>query len=253
LGYGPDGTLWGGEFLVADLESCRRVGHLRPCPMPGGAAPIREPWRMGVAWALLSLGTDAALRHCSRLDPRAALVADLVESPGAPLTTSVGRLFDAVAALVGVRSTVSYEGQAAIELEALARTVPAGKAPPYPVERAWEDGKLVLDPRPLIASVLKGREKGTPVAQIAASFHEGLALGVVTAAVELARVNGQQAVALSGGVFQNARFSELVYEGLVEAGLTVLVHRAVPPNDGGISVGQAAIAAFAPRPPEVSA
>jgi len=169
------------------------------------------------------------------------------------LTTSVGRLFDAVAALIGVRSTVSYEGQAAIELEALARTIPTGEAPPYPVEQAWEDGKLVLDPRPLIASVVEGREKGTPVDQIAASFHEGLARGAVAAAVELARANGQQTVALSGGVFQNARFSELVDEGLVNEGLTVLVHRAVPPNDGGISVGQAAIAATARRPPEVSA
>jgi hydrogenase maturation protein HypF len=253
LGYGADGTLWGGEFLVADLGSCRRVGHLWPCPMPGGAAPIREPWRMAVAWVLLSLGTDAAVRHGSQLDPRAPLVADLLKSRTAPLTTSAGRLFDAVAALVGVRSTVSYEGQAAIELEALARTIPAGEAPPYPMEQTWEDGKLVLDPRPLIVSVLEGREKGTPVAQIAASFHEGLARGAVAAAVELARVNNQQTVALSGGVFQNARFSELVNGGLASEGLTVLVHRTVPPNDGGISVGQAAIAATAHHPPQVSA
>ncbi|MGA2037593.1 MAG: carbamoyltransferase HypF [Acidimicrobiales bacterium] len=253
LGYGTDGMLWGGEFLVADLESCRRVGHLRPCPQPGGVAPIREPWRMAIAWALLSLGTDAALRLGSRLDPRAPLVVDLVQAGTGPWTTSVGRLFDAVAALVGVRSRVSYEGQAAIELEALARTIPPGDAPPYPVEQAWEDGKLVLDPRPLIASVIEGWGGGTPVAQLAASFHEGLARGAVAAAVELARVNSQQTVALSGGVFQNARFSELVNEGLANEGLTVLVHRTVPPNDGGISVGQAAIAAAAGRLPEVSA
>jgi len=252
LGYGTDGVLWGGEFLVADLESCRRVGHLKACPQPGGAAPIREPWRMAVAWSLLSLGAEAALRLGSDLDPRAPLVAALVEGKGVPLTTSMGRLFDAVAALLGVRSRVSYEGQAAVELEALARSIPCGGAPAYPVYRAWEEEKLVLDPRPLVAAVVEEREKGTPVEQVAASFHEGLARGTVEVAVELAGVNNQQTVALSGGVFQNARFSDLVREGLASRGLEVLVHRTVPPNDGGISLGQAAIAAMAPGPPQMS-
>ena len=148
LGYGTDGVLWGGEFLVADLESCRRVGHLKVCPQPGGAAATYEPWRMAIAWSVLSLGADAAVRLGSRLDPRASLVAELVETRTTPMTTSVGRLFDAVATMLGVRSRVSYEGQAAVELEALARTVPEGEAPPLPVDRAWEAGKLVLDPGP---------------------------------------------------------------------------------------------------------
>jgi len=252
LGYGTDGVLWGGEFLVADLESCRRVGHLKTCPQPGGAAPIHEPWRMAVAWSLLSLGADAALRLGSGLDPRAPLVVGLAESKAVQKTTSMGRLFDAAAALLGVRSRVSYEGQAAVELEALARTVPPGGAPPYPVDRAWEGGKLVLDPRPLITALVEGNERGTPVEQLAASFHEGLARGTVEVAVELARANSLPTVALSGGVFQNGRFSDLVSQGLVAHGLEVLVHRTVPPNDGGISLGQAAIASVSQHPPQMS-
>jgi hydrogenase maturation protein HypF len=164
----------------------------------------------------------------------------------------MGRLFDAAAALIGVRSRVSYEGQAAVELEALARTVPPGGAPPYPVDQAWEGGKLVLDPRPLMTALVEGCERGTPVEQLAASFHEGLARGTVAVAVELALANGLPTVALSGGVFQNGRFSDLVSEGLVAHGLEVLVHRRVPPNDGGISLGQAAIASVSQHPPQMS-
>ena len=122
LGYGTDGTLWGGEFLVADLVSSVRVGHLRPVGLPGGAAAIREPWRMAVVWTRLAFGADATRARLGAIEPR---VGQLLDSSRRlrPTTTSVGRLFDAVAALLGCRGKVSYEAQAAIELEALARTV----------------------------------------------------------------------------------------------------------------------------------
>ncbi len=244
LGMGTDGTLWGGEYLVANLEGFTRVGNLAPVALPGGAAAVRQPWRMALSWAHASLGADQALRLGLGMDERAADVLALVESGTAPVTTSVGRLFDAVAALIGVRLAVTYEGQAAIELEALASSVARDASAAYPVDRGWADGRLVLDPRPLVAAVVGDLGRAIPPAQVAAGFHRGLAEGAVSAAAELARLHGLGTVALSGGVFQNAKFSALVESGLRAHGLEVLVHQHVPPNDGGISVGQAAIAAL---------
>ncbi len=251
LGMGDDGVLWGGEFLLADLSGYRRVGHLRAAPLPGGAAAVREPWRMAVTWAQLAAGRASAVRHGERLDPRAGAVADLVgrAAEGAnavPATTSAGRLFDAVAALLGIRARVTYEGQAAIELEALAGTVGAPEAPCYPVGVTSDGGTTILDPAPLIAAVLSEIERGTPAPVIAAGFHRGLAEGTAALATTLAAQAGVGTVALSGGVFQNVRFSDLVETGLRRAGLAVLLHRRIPPNDGGVSVGQAAVAATAP-------
>ena len=168
------------------------------------------------------------------------------------LTSSVGRLFDAVAALVGLRSQVTYEGQAAIELEALARSVPRASAPSYPVEISQAgspDGLDMLDPSPLIATVLQEVEKGTDRAEIAAGFHEGLGRATAALGARLARRHGLDTVALSGGVFQNVRFSDIVEDALAAEGLSVLVHGWVPPNDGGISIGQAVIAALGPARP----
>lgn len=249
LGYGCDRALWGGEFLVADLTGFERVAHLRPVTLPGGAAAIREPWRMAVAWAHLAVGAAAAHREGVLFDERAGAVLDLVKGGRGPVTTSVGRLFDAVAALLGIRARVTYEGQAAIELEALARTVPRAEAPAYPVEILHSAGLPVLDPAPLIARVIAERERATPAAIVAAGFHEGLGRGAAGLASELARARNLDTVALSGGVFQNARLTDIVETELHDADLAVLLHREVPPNDGGISVGQAAIAATAERPP----
>lgn len=248
LGMGTDGTLWGGEWLVADLERFTRVGNLVPVALPGGAGAIRQPWRMAVSWACASLGADQALRLGLGMDGRAADVLALVESGRAPVTTSVGRLFDAVAALAGVRSAVTYEGQAAIELEALAAPVPIHQAPEYPVDRTWMEGRLVLDPAPLVAGVVTDLEKGIPAARVAAGFHRSMGQAAVSAAVELAGSHGLDTVALSGGVFQNARLSAVIEQGLRGCGLDVLVHQEVPPNDGGISIGQAAIAALGSSP-----
>jgi len=196
-----------------------------------------------VSWLCHGVGAERARREGQALDARSAAVVDLVERGAAPMTSSVGRLFDAVAALLGVRSCVTYEGQAAVELEALARSVPLGTAPAYPVALERTDGPLVLDPAPLVAAVLVDRDRGVDRRLVAAGFHEGIGRAGAEAAVVLARQRGLDSVALTGGVFQNARLTEVVETALRAAGLEVLVHRSVPANDGGISIGQAAVAA----------
>ncbi|MGH9190192.1 MAG: carbamoyltransferase HypF [Acidimicrobiales bacterium] len=244
LGMGTDHTIWGGELLVADLDGFRRVGHLRPVPLPGGNQAIREPWRMALSWVRTALGPDAAASYGNGADKRWAAVLDLVERPDALVTSSAGRLFDAVAALVGVRDRVTYEGQAAIELEARAFDEPLEGPGGYGVGMSRSDnGTLVVDPAPLIGKVLAEQALGTPVGRISAGFHAGLGLGVAAAAAELAAAEGLETVALSGGVFQNSRLTAIVETARVARGLLVLVHRHVPPNDGGVSVGQAAVAA----------
>jgi hydrogenase maturation protein HypF len=238
LGLGSDGTLWGGELLVADLRDFERVGHLVPITMPGGAAAIREPWRMGVAWA------HRASVASSFDDPRHDAVLDLVARGQGPTTTSVGRLFDAVAALLGMRPIVSYEAQAAVELEALARSVPRGEAPRFPVDVSRDSaGMVLIDPAPLVAALVDERSRGVAPALLAAGFHESLGRAAAQAATDAARSRGLRTVALTGGVFQNPRLAAVVEDALVRAGFEVLVHRVVPPNDGGISIGQAAVAA----------
>lgn len=200
---------------------------------------------MALTWAHAALGPAAAARYGETADERWRSVLALVEHPDTAVTSSAGRLFDAVAALLGLRSKMTYEGQAAIELEAAAAGVPHHAVDPYPaiIERGGE--LLVIDPSPLIARVVAERDLGTPVAAVSAAFHAGLGRTTVEAAVELAARHGLDTVALSGGVFQNTRLTEVVVHACREAGLSVLVHERVPPNDGGISIGQAAIAAFA--------
>ena len=257
LGYGTDGTLWGGEFLVADFDHFERAAHLRP------VAAAR--WDGGDPRALADgARLDGARRRPRRrrpdrsgarsaLERRARLALMDGQAALAGRTTSAGRLFDAVAALLGLRSRITYEGQAAIELETLARNVPRQDAPRYPadlVEAAGPGGLEVLDPAPLVATVLSEIDRGTDRAEIAAGFHEGLGRATAALAARLARRHGLDTVALSGGVFQNARLSDIVEDGLVAEGLTVLVHELVPPNDGGISIGQAAVAALGTRRPD---
>ncbi|HEV8625009.1 MAG TPA: carbamoyltransferase HypF, partial [Acidimicrobiia bacterium] len=235
LGYGPDGTIWGGELLVADLCGFERVGHLDPVPMPGGAAAIREPWRMAAAY----LGDDAPAPLRARHDEHWGAVVSLSRSGlSSPLTSSAGRLFDAVAALVGVRDTVNYEGQAAIELEQRADPAEAGA---YPM--AVADGPpLRLAGHDLVRAAAEDLAAGVPVPTIAARFHNGLTVAVVDVCVRLGEAHGLTTVALSGGVFQNLLLLGRVIDGLEGRGLRVLVHSRVPPNDGGISLGQAAVA-----------
>ncbi|HEY4897286.1 MAG TPA: carbamoyltransferase HypF [Solirubrobacteraceae bacterium] len=240
-GYGLDGTIWGGELLVGGLRGFRRAGHLRPVRMPGGERAVTEPWRMACAWLAESAGgavpeLPAALAGAVEEHRWAAVGRLASDAALAPVTTSMGRLCDAVAALSGVRGEVSYEGQAAIELEAAADRTERGG-----YEILWEDG--VLDPRPAIGALCADVAAGLSTGVISARFHRGLAAATVRACAELAAEEGTGQVVLAGGVFQNRILLESVSNGLLEAGLSVLVPERLPPNDGAISFGQAAVAA----------
>jgi hydrogenase maturation protein HypF len=228
-GYGADGTVWGGEILLGGLGGYERAGHLRPVRMPGGEAAIRAPWRMACAW-LAEAGVATPLPG---VDPeRWAQVAQLARTGlASPVTTSAGRLCDAVAALCGVRLTVTYEGQAAIELEAAADV---RETAAYPLAAD-------LDARPTILAITEDLGRGVPVATISARFHNALA--DATAAALLA-VEAPVAV-LSGGVFQNELLLARTAAALEAGGVEVLIPRRLPANDGGLSYGQAAIAAAA--------
>jgi hydrogenase maturation protein HypF len=243
-GYGTDGIVWGGEILFGGLSDCERIGHLRPVRMPGGAAAIREPWRMACAWLAESDGAVPVLPPtlAGSVDPgRWKAVAALVRTGTAsPLTTSMGRLCDAVAALCGLRTRVGYEGQAAIELE-LAADPRVEDGYPFPVQTDGET--LVLDGRALIRAVCADLEASVPVGTVSARFHNGVADATAEVCAGAARRRGVEAVVLSGGVFQNVWLLERTAAGLARAGMRVLVPERLPPNDGGISYGQAAVGA----------
>jgi hydrogenase maturation protein HypF len=247
FGYGTDGTLWGGELLVCDLVRARRVGRLLPVALPGGSQAVREPWRMAVAWLAATGGDQLVADEAEHLgfEARWPAVLALCRAPGTLRTSSAGRLFDAVAALLGVRQRVSYEGQAAVELEALAATVDPGAVPVLPMAVRGGRGQApaVLDPRGLLRALVADRHRGVPAAVLAAAFHRSLAEGTARLAGALAARFHLDRVALSGGVFQNVLLSEWLVRALEGRGLEVLAHRQLPPNDGSISIGQAAVAA----------
>ncbi|MDP8967361.1 MAG: carbamoyltransferase HypF, partial [Actinomycetota bacterium] len=239
-GYGTDGTVWGGELLVGGLDRSERRGRIRPIRMPGGERAIAEPWRMAAAW-LTELRAPLPPAFDAIAQPRWNMVARMASNGmGSPLTSSAGRLFDAVAALCGVRLEVSYEGQAAIELEALAdrRAVD-----PYPLELEHHAPSIALDVRPTILAVLGDLAADVPVSTISARFHAGLAAATVEAVVLVAGREELDLAVLSGGVFQNRLLLELTAAGLEGAGLRVLVPEKLPPNDGQIAFGQVAVAA----------
>jgi len=250
LGYGPDGTIWGGELLVADLESFRRVGHLELVPMPGGTAAIKEPWRMAAAWldAAFEGRVPQRLNVVGRNRARWERVVALARSGTAsPATSSAGRLFDAVAAILGVRDTINYEGQAAVELEQLADP---SETAAYRVRITGPDvdgGLLRLGGTDLVRAVVSDVTAGVAAPLVAARFHNGLAGATVAACQQLRDTTGLGTAALSGGVFQNMLLLERTVAALEQEGFRVLVHSRVPPNDGGISLGQAAVAAARDR------
>ncbi len=238
-GYGDDGTIWGGEFMIADYADYERVAHLKPLPLPGGDAAIREPARVACAYLLasgLALAPDLApVAHLSD-EARRVISQQIERNINTPLTSSAGRLFDAVAALLGICQTVSYEGQAAIELEAVADPDAVGLYPLPVSEREIALG-------PLLAAVVADLHAGEPIATIAGRFHNSIAALIVSVCQRLARTNKLDRVALSGGVFQNTLLLDKTVPSLEAAGLHVYTHRRVPPNDGGLALGQAAIAA----------
>jgi hydrogenase maturation protein HypF len=243
-GYGTDGTVWGGEFLFGDIRTCTRVGTLVAVPLPGGAAAIRQPWRMACAWLWAALGEAPALPRslAGSVSERAwGQVSRLAQTGMAsPMTTSMGRLCDAVGALCGIRAEVTYEGQAAIELEAACERSERGA---YEMPVHATGAMALIDPRPAIAAVATDVATGVPVGSIAARFHSGVARATVDMCVTLAAAHGAEQIALSGGVFQNLRLLESVSAALHAAGLRVLVPRRLPVNDGGIAYGQASVAA----------
>jgi hydrogenase maturation protein HypF len=249
-GYGPDGTIWGGEFLHVTEAGWRRVARLRPFRLPGGEAAVREPRRAALGLLHELLGEACFERR--DLAPVAAFAAGelrvlatmIARGVNAPVTSSAGRLFDGVAALCGLCQVGSYEGQAAAGLEAVATARPDGAAYPFP-RRAGEDGTtcLEVDWRPAIAALIGDIEAGAAVGVISARFHAGL----VRAIVEVARHAGQSVVALTGGCFQNVRLTEAAIQALERAGYRPLCHRRVPPNDGGIAFGQAVWASWMER------
>ncbi|MBK1717081.1 carbamoyltransferase HypF [Thiocystis violacea] len=252
LGLGDDGTLWGGEFLLGDYRDYRRVGHLKPVAMPGGTQAILEPWRNLLAQLEAADGWDAMrarypdLEVTRRLsDKPIELIQTLIERGlNAPRSSSAGRLFDAVAAALGLGGErVTYEGQAAIELEALATGAIDASTPGYPCRLDQESSAWQLDAAPLWGALFTDLAQGVAPARIAARFHVGFADAIVDTAVRLARTHGVTTVALSGGVFQNRILMESVTKGLSAAGLNPLGQRHVPSNDGGLALGQASVAA----------
>ncbi|MBU6228993.1 MAG: carbamoyltransferase HypF [Cyanobacteria bacterium REEB459] len=262
LGYGEAGQLWGGEFLLADYRHYRRLAYLKPIPLLGGSQAIRQPWRSTYAHLVTALGgwprlkaafADLPLVAFLDRQPRSLLDTLLTQGLHCPLSSSAGRLFDAVAAALGIcQQEVSYEGQAAMELAAqvspadlaavggtgyrfrVGRAVPGADPEAYP---------LVVDPTPLWWALLKDLQRQTPLGLMAARFHLGLAEAIAGLAVQLARQQHLTTVALSGGVWQNQLLLNQVRQQLQAAGLTVLSHSQVPANDGGLSLGQALVAA----------
>jgi len=247
-GFGEDGTIWGGEFLLCDETDFLRVGHLAPVRQPGGDRCAREGWRMALAY-LQALGMGAERMPdwlhgtaCAPEPRQWRLVARLSERfAGVPLTSSAGRLFDAVASLLGVAHTSSFEASAAMRLEAVARTVSPARVSPIAI--ALRGTPLVLDTTALVGELVERYRSGRGHPELAAVFHESLALAVTAACAQLAESSGVRRVALSGGVFQNALLLARTLELLEQRGLDGYTNRSVPANDGGVSLGQALVAA----------
>jgi hydrogenase maturation protein HypF len=236
-GYGTDGTIWGGEFLVGDYRQFRRAAHLRNVGMPGGEQAIRQPWRMAASHLADSGCESPAWVQRQSASWLQATSKMLTSGFNTHVTSSAGRLFDAVASLIGVRDACSYEGQAAVELESLAAS--ASEDGVYP----WSFEEPVIDTRPLIRAVVDDVNRGVAAAAIARRFHEVMADLIAGVCKRLADETGLDAVVLSGGVFLNALLAGLAKQQLTKQGLRVFTHRHVPPNDGGLSLGQLAVAA----------
>ena len=258
-GYGTDGTIWGGELLFVDPKAAGeeryggRIGRLAPFPLPGGEAAIREPWR--IASGFMGLPEAEGLRGRFAEDMHALLRADgkraihdaileMVRREATPMTSSCGRLFDALSALLGLCPSVTYEGQAAIRLEAQ-QDLSVTTSAPFPIRE--RGGLLELDTAAFFLHLLELRRAGVPVPDLARRFHLGLTEGLAELALSGARRCGVRTVALSGGVFHNRTIALLLPEALARRGLVPLTHHALPPGDGGLSYGQAAWASHVLR------
>jgi len=251
-GYGTDGTIWGGELLIGGYGGFRRAAHFRTVRLPGGDTAVREPWRMALAYLYQAYDSAAnnidhpVVRYLTKSE-HAVFAAMLAKGINAPFTSSCGRLFDAIAALLNIRHFVSYDGQAAIELEALAETSDTDDdCFPFDITPT-SNGPLQIDFTPLFPAILSALQVGSSPAAIARRFHTTVAQAALEACLSIARATGLERVVLSGGVFQNRLLTEMVYTGLTKSGLQVFTHRLAPPNDGCIALGQAAIAGWHTR------
>jgi hydrogenase maturation protein HypF len=237
-GYGTDGAVWGGEVMLANYKGFQRLAQLKYVPLAGGDISVLRPYRMALAhlWAAgIAWEPDLAPVSACPPDELKALSHQLETGFGCVPTSSMGRMFDAVSALAGVRQVVAYEAQAAIELEGLSRGIDCGEsAYAFNVDR--EEATTLIDPAPVLHAVLRDQRAGVPANMIGARFHHAVADLVVEIACQ--QRDPSQIVALSGGVFQNVLLLALTLKGLHARGVHVITHRTVPPNDGGIALGQ---------------
>jgi hydrogenase maturation protein HypF len=253
-GYGLDGAIWGGEFLIGDYHDFKRFAHLRYVGMPGGEQAVREPWRMAASYLLEANVTCSAFE--GRLSaPALKTVRRMIERRfNTPLTSSAGRLFDAVASLIGLRDRVSYEGQAAMQLEWLASDVPESGSYPFEmttaIESASNEDEIILDTTPMIRAIAHDVTVGIASESIARRFHSTLVDLISAVCLRLRKSTGIKSVVFSGGVFMNALLSLEAADRLSGEGFTVYRHRLVPANDGGLSLGQLAVAASQLTPTE---
>ena len=243
-GYGPDGTIWGGEFLIADLRTYQRLGRFSIFPLPGNEAAIRQPWRIALALTDQAVDDPAIIDSLfSEIPPNARqlILAQTQRALNTPQTSSAGRLFDAVAALIGLCKEVTYEGQAAMELETLART--ATPATPWPISIHQNQNLYEIPVEAIIRAVIQDMQQGVSPNVIAARFHQTLITLGVDMATVLSEKTGLREIALSGGCFYNRLLLDGLYHNLQARGFVVYTHHQVPAGDGGLALGQAVIAA----------
>jgi hydrogenase maturation protein HypF len=249
-GYGTDGAIWGGELLIGDYDGFERAGQLAYFRLPGGDKAVKEPYRVALALLLQAYGSldGIELPVVARRDEQERQVLSRMVERGvhSPVTSSMGRLFDGVAALIGVREHIRYEAQAAIELEQLVE--PGAWADPLPWELGLQDGRLVVDPRPLVRALVDELTSGrASQSELSLRFHCTVVDMVRAACRALRERTGVSTVVLSGGVFLNQFLLSGSYDALLAAGFDVRTHRRVPTNDGGVALGQAAIAGWRAR------
>jgi hydrogenase maturation protein HypF len=247
LGYGPDGTLWGGELLQVDVAGFVRLAHLERVPLPGGDAAAREPWRMAAVWLARAFPEGAPpLAWHRRRDPArlSAVLAMAARGVASPLTSSCGRLFDAVASLLDLVDEASHEAEAPLALESAAADGAIAPLEIDPAPRVPRPGAqpAVIEVAPLLRAIVTARARGAQAAPLAAAFHEALAARLAATAAAFARRLGLRSVVLTGGCFQNRRLLEAVGARLAPIGLEVLAHRRLPPGDAGLAAGQAVVA-----------
>ncbi|HEX8814351.1 MAG TPA: carbamoyltransferase HypF [Terriglobales bacterium] len=244
-GYGTDKHIWGGEVLIADYSGFERVAHLEYIPLPGGAAAIREPWRMAVSYLFHSFGREFLnlpvpfVQHLDR--QKTEIILQMIKNDiNSPLTSSCGRLFDAVAALIGIRGRVNYEAQAAIELEF---AIDGSGDDSYPLDLDQSGESWIIHSRPMFEAILNDLQRDESAGAIARRFHNGLINVFVKIAVALRGNHGLNRVCLSGGTFHNVYLAQRFEAKLLDREFEVYTHREVPAGDGGLSLGQALIAA----------